>query len=211
VRCLFFSFGEAVRIPKTRISDVLQGKGAAGKKLKSVTAFLKMGKPNPFGAAAVGAAPDPEPEPDPEPLASEPPTLPAPVSAVQAVAAVETVVTHKHSLTIQLSGGAPKLPWGLNTAAAANLPPAAATAAAAPEDAALVGTAPVAKSFGGGGVSSGGNARDERDQEALALRVADVEAAAHNLAVEAKVAAAEHHQLADLATASGGGRCFSGT
>jgi hypothetical protein len=157
-----------VRIPKTRISDVLQGKGAAGKKLKSVTAFLKMGKPNPFGAAPVGAAPDPELAPDPEPLASEPPTLPAPVSVAQAVAAVETVVTHKHSLTIQLSGGAPKLPWGCN-------------------------------------------ARDERDQEALALRVDDVEAAAHNLAVEAKVAAAEHHQLADLATASGGGRCFSGT
>jgi hypothetical protein len=199
-----------VRIPKTRISDVLQGKGAAGKKLKSVTAFLKMGKPNPFGAAPVGAAPDPELAPDPEPLASEPPTLPAPVSVAQAVAAVETVVTHKHSLTIQLSGGAPKLPWGLNKAVAATLPPAAA-AAAAPEDAALVGTAPVAENFGGGGVSSGGNARDERDQEALALRVADVEAAAHNLAVEAKVAAAEHHQLADLATASGGGRCFSGT
>lgn len=130
---------------------------------------------------AISEAAPSEPEPSAMAVAEDSPPKEAPLEAASAPA--ETVVTHKHkhSLTIQLSGGtSSKLPFGLSNANAKEAPLASAAL-------------PKANGTGNSGDLA-------RDIASLSLRLEEVEAAAHNLDAKSKVAETERQQLSDFNT-----------
>jgi len=197
-----FSSFAAVRVPKAKISNVLRGGSPAAKKLKAIAAFSKMSGASgdedvpsqeqaPSENAATEEAP-PEPVPKESPVVSED----APAVDTPAPVPAETVVTHKHkhSLTIQLSGGtSSKLPFGLSNVTAKEAPTMAAPAAPVENNIATTDD-------GSNQEGTGTSGNFARNVASLASRREEVEAATHNLDEKSKLAETERQQLSDLNT-----------